>query len=336
MTTLSTHDTKRQEDVRARIAVLAEVSEEFGRDVTAWHDRAVALTTGTLPDPPTEYLMWQTLVGAWPIDADSLAGYLSKAMREAKLTTSWIEPDSDYEAAVIGFAELALTDAELSGRIATFVASIGADACANALGAKLVQLTMPGVPDVYQGCELSGLALVDPDNRGPVDFARRQLMLAAMDSEHELAAAAALEASATETDPDSVAALDAAKLLVTSRALRLRRQHADWFAGEYRPVAGVGVAAPHVLAFCRGGAAITVATRLPGGLRRAGGWRDTVLPLAPGRWRDLLTGRDHDAASAQRSPPGGSWLRLADLLARLPVALLVPADVAQPENATSG
>ena len=124
MTTLSTHDTKRQEDVRARIAVLAEVSEDFGRKVAAWHDRAVALATGPLPDPPTEYLMWQTLVGAWPIDADRLAGYLTKAMREAKLTTSWIEPDPDYEAAVIGFAELALTDAELSGPIAAFVASM--------------------------------------------------------------------------------------------------------------------------------------------------------------------------------------------------------------------
>ena len=98
------------------------------------------------PDPPTEYLLWQTLVGAWPIDADRLADYLRKAMREAKLTTSWTEPDPRYEAAVISFARLALTDDELSGRIAAFVASIGADALANSLGAKLVQLTMPGVP----------------------------------------------------------------------------------------------------------------------------------------------------------------------------------------------
>jgi (1->4)-alpha-D-glucan 1-alpha-D-glucosylmutase len=333
LTTLSTHDTKRQEDVRARIAALAEVPAEFGREMTAWHDRAVALSTGALsgaapPDPATEYLMWQTLVGAWPIDGDRLAGYLRKAMREAKLTTSWIEPDSRYEAAVIGFAELALTDAELAGRIAAFVALIVADARTNALGAKLVQLTMPGVPDVYQGCELSGLALVDPDNRRPVNFARRQSMLAALDSEREPVATGALEARLKEADPEFVGGLDAAKLLVTSRALRLRREHPDWFAGDYRPVRGSGVAAAHVLAFCRAGQVITVATRLPIGLRQAGGWRDTALPTAPGRWRDLLTGSEHEVAAGGRSRPGGR-LRLDGVLTRLPVALLVRADDAE-------
>jgi (1->4)-alpha-D-glucan 1-alpha-D-glucosylmutase len=257
-------------------------------------------------------------------------------MREAKLTTSWIEPDSRYEAAAVGFAELALTDAELSGRIAKFVASIGADAYANALSAKLVQLTMPGIPDVYQGCELSGLALVDPDNRRPVDFARRQLMLAAVDSDHGPVAAGALDATATEAGADSVARLDAAKLFVTSRALRLRGQHPDWFAGDYRPVPGRGVAAAHVLAFCRAGQAIIVATRLPGGLRRAGGWRDTALPLASGRWRDVLTGGVYNVAPSELSRRSGGTLRLADVLARLPVALLVRAEEAEAGEATAG
>ncbi len=358
MTALSTHDTKRQEDVRARIAALAEVPAEFGREVAAWHDRAVALSTGVPstgapgagtpgtatrdatsaaapPDPPTEYLMWQTLVGAWPIDAERLSGYLCKAMREAKLTTSWIEPDSRYEAAAIGFAELALTDAELSDRIAKFVGSIGADAYVNALSAKLVQLTMPGVPDVYQGCELSGLALVDPDNRGPVDFARRQLMLAAVDRDYGPLTAVAFDATAAEAGADSVTRLDAAKLLVTSRALRLRREHPDWFAGDYRPVPGGGVAAAHVLAFCRAGQAIIVATRLPGGLRRAGGWRDTALPLSSGHWRDVLTGGVYNVAPSELSRPSGGTLLLADVLARLPVALLVRADEAEPGGVTA-
>ena len=105
MTTLSTHDAKRQEDVRARLAVLAEIPADWGRAVAAWHDRAVLLARAQPPDPPTEYLLWQTLVGAWPIDGDRLTGYLRKAMREAKLTTSWTEPDSRYEAAVISFAQ---------------------------------------------------------------------------------------------------------------------------------------------------------------------------------------------------------------------------------------
>jgi (1->4)-alpha-D-glucan 1-alpha-D-glucosylmutase len=308
MTTLSTHDAKRQEDVRARLAVLTEIPADWARAVAAWHDRAAQLAGTQPPDPPTEYLLWQTLVGAWPIDGDRLAGYVRKAMREAKLTTSWTEPDSRYEEAVISFARPALTDAELSGRIAAFVASISADAAANSLGAKLVQLTMPGVPDVYQGCELAGLALVDPDNRQPVDFARRQMMLAALDSEPGVLAAG----------------LDAAKLLVTSRALRLRRDHPDWFAGDYQPLSGSGIAAGHVAAFCRSDRAVTVATRLPAGLRRAGGWRDTALQLTPGCWHDVLTGIHYQTAPVGRSQPGGR-LRLRDVLVHLPVALLVRA-----------
>ncbi len=309
MTTLSTHDTKRQEDVRARIAVLAEMPADWGREVAAWHDRAVELTRTRPPDPPTEYLLWQTLVGAWPIDGERLAAYLRKAMREAKLTTSWTEPNSPYEAAVISFARHALTDAELSGRIAAFVASIGAYARANSLSAKLLQLTMPGVPDVYQGCELSGLSLVDPDNRRPVDFTRREAMLAALDREPGAIAGGAVEAGATGTGADWVAGLDAAKLLVTSRTLRLRRDQPDWFAGEYRPLAGSGVAAAHAVAFCRADRALSVATRLPAGLHRAGGWRDTALPLAAGRWHDVLTGADHHAAPDGRHQPaaGSGW-----------------------------
>jgi (1->4)-alpha-D-glucan 1-alpha-D-glucosylmutase len=113
---------------------------------------------------------------------------------------------------------------------------------------------------------------------------------------------------------------------VTSRALRLRRDHPDWFAGDYQPVHGSGVAAAHVLAFCRAGSAITVATRLPGGLRRTGGWRDTVLLLAPGRWHDVLTGREHNAAPDGRPGSAGGWVRLAEVLTGLPVALLVWGD----------
>ena len=329
MTTLSTHDTKRQEDVRATIAALAEVPADFEREVTAWHDRAVAVTTGrpgalsagTPPDSPTEFLLWQTLIGAWPLDGPRLAGYLRKAMREAKLTTSWIEPDSRYEEAAISFADAALTDVELSGRIAAFAASIGVEALSNALSAKLIQLTMPGVPDVYQGCELSGLALADPDNRRPVDFARRRSMLAALDGDSDPVAAGAL----IERDLESAAVgrLDAAKLLVTARALRLRRDHPGWFSGDYQPVLASGVAASHVVAFCRAGNVITVATRLPGGLSRAGGWRDTVLPMAPGRWLDVLTGTEYAIGQDRRPQPGRGKLPLADVLARMPVALVV-------------
>ncbi len=299
MTTLSTHDTKRQEDVRARLAVLAEIPEAWAAEVTRWHERAVALATGTAPEPDTGYLMWQTLAGAWPLDRERLTAYLRKAMREAKSRTSWTNPDAEYESLVMTFAKLVLDDEELTGQVARFAAGLDADARANALGAKLVQLTMPGVADTYQGCELAGLRLVDPDNRAPADFARARGLLAALD--------------AGEPASD----LDAHKLLVTAAALRLRREHPDWFTGEYTPLAAEGPAARHAVSFARGGHAVTVATRLPAGLRRRGGWAGTALPLPhAGPWRDLLTGASH---------PGARPL-LSDLLHRLPVALLVPEE----------
>ncbi len=276
MTTLSTHDTKRQEDVRARLAVLAERPDDWAAQVGQWHERAVTLGVAgaSVPavDPDAEYLLWQTLVGAWPISGERLSGYLTKALREAKGRTSWTEPDEAYEAAVLGLATCALGDPELSRSIAAFVAGIAVDAAVNSLGAKLVQLTMPGVPDVYQGCELAALSLVDPDNRRPVDFARRRSFLSELELGRDLG----------DGDPD---AFDRAKLLVTSRALRLRRARPRWFTGDCRPLAAAGGAAGHVVAFQRGGGAVTVATRLPAGLRRSGGWQDTALPLPRSGWR---------------------------------------------------
>lgn len=310
MTTLSTHDAKRQEDVRARLAVLAEMPQAWGRQVERWHECAAALgVTGV--DPDTEYLFWETLVGAWPIRGKRLASYLEKTVREAKTRTSWSRPDAEYEAAVQGLATSVLADPGLCRSVAAFVAALSPDALANSLGAKLVQLTMPGVPDVYQGCDLAGLSLVDPDNRRPVDFGRRRALLAELD-------AGGARRSLTSH-------LDSAKLIVTSRALRLRREHRDWFIGGYEPLTAIGPAAGHVVAFARGGA-VTVATRLPAGLRRDGGWRDTRLPLpglslaAPSPsasqrgWTDVLTGLTY---RTDRPP-------LRDLTRRLPVALLVP------------
>jgi (1->4)-alpha-D-glucan 1-alpha-D-glucosylmutase len=317
MTTLSTHDTKRQEDVRARLTAIVESPAAWAREVSAWHHRAEQLGGGQLPDPDTEYLLWQTMVGAWPVTEDRLAGYLRKAMREAKTATNWTDPDTGYEDAVLGLARAILADPDLSGRIGAFVTWITPDATANSLAAKLVQLTMPGVPDVYQGCELAGFALVDPDNRRPVDFSRRQVMLAALDETQA-------DGPRARPNPDrpggavTPAGLDAGKLLVCSRALRLRREHPDWFAGGYAPLRASGPAAEHAVAFSRAGRAVTVATRLPAGLRRAGGWQDTILPVPAGGWRDALTGTRY----------AGGAIRLTELTAVLPVALLVRSPAA--------
>ncbi|MCW2885877.1 MAG: malto-oligosyltrehalose synthase [Streptosporangiaceae bacterium] len=322
MTTLSTHDTKRQEDVRARLMVLAELPERWRASVTRWRERAAAgfrpgrtpghtAAPGSPLEPDLEYLMWQTLVGAWPIDAGRLTEYLTKAMREAKTRTSWTDGDPGYERDVLDYARRVLADPELVTELSEFVSSLEPYARVNTLGQKLVQLTMPGVPDVYQGCELVGLSLVDPDNRRPVDYERRRERLARLD---------------TGKPPQD---LDDEKLLVTSRALRLRRSRPGWFgpatepgrepgdgpdrgSAPYEPIFADGPAAAHVVAFRRG-SALTIATRLPHGLRRRGGWDETTLTVPGASYQDALTDTVHHGPS----------LRLADVLDGLPVALLV-------------
>jgi (1->4)-alpha-D-glucan 1-alpha-D-glucosylmutase len=323
MTTLSTHDTKRSEDVRARLAVLAELSSEWAEAVRAWRAAAAPHRgAGGSPDPATEYLLWQTLVGTWsggPLSAGRLEEFLTKAVREAKLHTTWTTPQEDYEARVLGFTRAVLADAELVASVGAFCELVAGPARVAVLGQKLVQLTMPGVPDVYQGTELVDLSLVDPDNRRPVDLADRRDRLARLD---------AGAGAPPESELDLRLDLNAEKLLVTSRALRLRRDQPGWFTGAqawYRPLA---TSSGSALAFARGDeagpGAVTVVTRLPVALERHGGWGSHTVVLPDGGWRDLLTGRDH---------PGGS-VPLADLLQRLPVALLARA--ATPQLTGSG
>ena len=299
MTALSTHDTKRSEDVRARLAVLSELPGDFAAAVRRWSQRA------RLPEPTLNLLAWQSLVGAWPITPERLGGYLEKASREAKLATSWTEPTPDFDAAVAAWPKTVLADAGLAADVGEFVARIRDAGWSNSLGQKLVQLAMPGVPDLYQGSELWDLSLVDPDNRRPVDVGRRRDLLARIDG-----------GWLPPVDESG-----AAKLLVVTRALRLRRDQPGLFDG-YRALAAEGPAAGHAFAFARGGdRLVAVATRLPVTLRRAGGWRETALPLpgGPGPWTDVLTGLSCQPAGAGDTGPAP----LAGLLGRYPVALLV-------------
>lgn len=293
MTTLSTHDTKRSEDVRARLAVLAEVPERWA-DVLAGL-RAIA-STG---HGPLDALIWQAAVGAWPISAERLHAYAVKAAREAAEATGWQHPDAGFEEGIAAIADAAVGAAReiLDG----FVGEIVQAGRSNSLSAKLLQLTGPGVPDVYQGTELWELSLVDPDNRRPVDFAVRTRMLRTLDADVRRGVLPAVDDSGL------------AKLLVTSRALRLRRDHPELF-GMYRAAVAEGPASHHVVAAHRGGVT-AVATRLPVGLSRRGGWGDTVLMRPDVSATDILTGR--------RIEPGP--IRMAALLAHYPVALLVDA-----------
>jgi (1->4)-alpha-D-glucan 1-alpha-D-glucosylmutase len=322
MTTLSTHDTKRSEDVRARLAAASELPVEWAEAARAWTDASARHRSGDgYPDPATVYLVWQTLVGTWddgPLAADRLTAYLAKATREAKISTSWTNPDPAFDEAVAAFARAVVGDEELMAGVARFCDLIAGPARVAVLGQKLVQLAMPGVPDVYQGCDLVDLSLVDPDNRRDVDFAARRARLARLDAGHP------------------PADLDDEKLLVTSRLLRLRREHPQWFLGPSAGYAPIATSSGNAVAFGRGlpptrgqhpndpndpndqhgprdgPAVVAVATRLPVALTRRGGWGEHSISLSEGRWRDLLTG----AEVAGGSTP------LAVVLAEFPVALL--------------
>jgi len=289
MTTLSTHDTKRGEDVRARINVLAEIPEEWARALDAFTAAA------PLGDAPFENLLWQAVVGAWPLSPERLGAYAEKASREAGTSTTWTAPNAAFESALERLVAATNDDGALRTLIAAFVERVRGAGWSNSLSAKLLQLTAPGVPDVYQGSELWEMSLVDPDNRRVVDFDRRRDYLSRVD--------AGWLPSVDETG--------AAKLLVTTRALRLRRDRPDLFT-RYAPVTALGAGARHVLAFDRGGA-VTVATRLPVALAAAGGWGETTVVLPARPYRNVLTGER----------VAGGELRVADLLARYPVALLV-------------
>jgi (1->4)-alpha-D-glucan 1-alpha-D-glucosylmutase len=292
MTTLSTHDTKRSEDVRARLLAVAGDTGSWA----ACSDAFAAAADEHGVDRPTAHLLWQTLVGVGDISAERLHAYLEKAVREAKQHTGWVDRDEAYEARVLALADLALAPGPLRAVVETAVARNREPIRATVLGQKLLQLLLPGVPDTYQGCEVVNLCLVDPDNRRPVDFDAREKRLA-------------------ELDEGPAADLDDEKLLVTTRALAVRRELRDCFGdnGAYEPLQ---TSTGHALGFVRGGRVAGLAVRAPARLLAGGGWTDETVTLPAGGWRDELTGAMH----------GGGVVRCADLFAAIPAALLVNRD----------
>lgn len=290
LTTLSTHDTKRGEDTRARIHVLAELPDRW-RDVVSELRRRAPIGDG-----PFENILWESLVGAWPLERERAHAYAEKAAREAGTATNWTAPDVPFEATMHRAVDAAYDDSTVRALIENLVHDIAQPGWSNSMAAKLLQLTAPGIPDVYQGSELWETSLVDPDNRRAVDYVERREILARID--------------AGELPP--IDESGAAKLLITSRALRARRDRPELF-DRYAPLPLVGAGARHGIAFDRGGA-VTVATRLPVALDREGGWRDTVVVLPHRPVVDAITGARYD----------GGEVPLARLLERYPVALLLP------------
>ena len=284
MSTLSTHDTKRGEDVRARIGVLSQVPSLWTEFIARWDLEAPS------PDAATAQFLWQNIFGVWPLSGevtdelrDRLHAYAEKAIREAALHTSWNDPDTAFEGAIHRWLDTVL-DGPVASQLTELVAQLNPHAASDALGQKLLALTVPGIPDVYQGTELWDDSLVDPDNRRPVDYAARRAALAE---------------------------LHHPKLRVVATALRLRRSHPDSFLrGGYLPVLASGDASDHVVAFRRGDDVLVAVTRWTVRLAETG-WGNTVLPLPEGSWTDTLTG-------AMANGPTST----AELFADLPVVLL--------------
>ncbi|MDQ3504886.1 MAG: malto-oligosyltrehalose synthase, partial [Actinomycetota bacterium] len=227
MTTLSTHDTKRSADVRARLALLSEIPQEWAARCAHWMSDSAVHWPGGEPDRHTQHLLLQTLVGAWPLSVERATDYLAKATKEAKQHTTWTEPNQDFDQARDAYVAGLLADPTIVADIEDFVAGLLAAGRTNALAQALLQLTVPGVPDTYQGTELWDLSLVDPDNRRPIDFARNRRLLDAVVS----LTPAELLARAGEGLP---------KLKVVREALHLRRRRPELFRagsnGAYAPL----------------------------------------------------------------------------------------------------
>lgn len=280
MLATATHDHKRGEDVRARISVLTEVTDKWGEAVQQWSRMNLTAWRGRTPDRHAEYLLYQTLVGAWPLEKDRAIEYMVKACREAKITTSWQEPNPRYEEAMRDFITDIYASEEFASRLARFVEPLILPGRINSLGQTLIKLTAPGMPDFYQGTELWDSSLVDPDNRRPVDFDLRTKFLSRAD---QLSAAEVLQ----EWDSGLP------KLWMITRTLALRKQNPEWFSsGAYQPLTARGSRLGHLLAFSRSEQIITVVPRFTLSLR--GEWGDTALPLPAGRWKNQFTGESCD------------------------------------------
>ncbi len=296
----STHDTKRSEDVRARLYLLSEMPAAWGDAVRRWSTLAAPYRTGDIPDRNTEYLLYQTLVGAWPISEERVGAYMEKATREAKRQTSWTSPNAAFEDAMRNLLRGLFGDADFMREIEKFAQTLVEPGRVNSLSQTLLRMTAPGVPDIYQGTELWDLSLVDPDNRRKVDFEWRRKLLAGIET---LGAEEILKRG-----DDGLP-----KLWVIRQCLRTRRLRAESFGakGTYTPLWATGSKSLHVIAFQRGGDIAAIAPRLTATL--AGNWGSTFVEIPEGAWRNQFTGE----------VTAGGKVELGSLLARFPVALLV-------------
>ena len=301
MNTLSTHDTKRADDVRARLAVLTEAPGVWRAALRRWSHINRIFKLGEFPDRNTEYFLYQTLIGAWPISIDRTQAYMEKATREAKEHTSWTQQNKEFEDALRTFIQRIYDSSAFVKDLEELLSRILLAGRINSLAQTLIKSTAPGVPDHYQGSELWDLHLVDPDNRGVVDFGVRRSMLA------ELEKGMSAEEILKRMD-DGLP-----KLWVIFKSLHLRLEHPGWLGKDaaYIPIAGKGPRQNHLVAYLRGENVAVVAPRW--NLKLDGNFGSTTLELPNGQWNHLFTGEKFV----------GGALRVQNLLRQFPVALLV-------------
>ena len=298
----STHDNKRSEDVRTRISILSEIPERWTETLHLWSQMNAHAWQNHSPDRHAEYLLYQTLIGAWPIDRERCWQYMLKACREAKINTSWHEPNQPYEESLHRFVDGVFDSPEFISSLGRFVEPLIRPGRVNSLAQTLIKMVAPGVPDFYQGTELWDLSLVDPDNRRPVNFAARAAMV-------ERAASLAASDLAEEWDSGLP------KLWMTARVLALRRLRPADFSDQskYQPLVALGAHLSRLFAFRRGENLIAIVPRFTMSLD--GQWADTRLPLPGGVWRHLFS----DEVLQREATP-------AALFDAFPVALLTRED----------
>ncbi len=344
----STHDTKRSEDVRARINVLSEIPAEWYRALRAWQqlnrEKKIQVAGEPVPSANEEYFLYQTLLGAWPLVPMDSAGhahfvgrihtYMEKALREAKVNTSWINPNTEYEAALHTFLDAILdrtANQAFLDQFAPFQAKIARAGMFNSLSQTLLKIAAPGLPDFYQGTEVWNFSLADPDNRGPVDYVGLQALLAKLHAAGPESAAALLDRLVAEPADGGL------KLYVTRCALHFRREQRALFAkGSYLPLRGGGEKSRHLVAFARSFRGTTVLVlagrffaqieaqaRLPVGVET---WGDAEVvlrkQLPTGPYRDVFSGKT--VTPLQRD--GDHVLPVSQAFAHLPIAMLVNVD----------
>ena len=283
MLTTMTHDTKRSADVRARLAALTWIPERWDEQVRHWLELSEPLRRDGAPDDLERYFLFQTLVGAWPIEAERMRGYMEKALREAKRNTNWMEQNEAWERSVMDFVDGVYADPALRRALDGFVRELEFSGDCVSLRTIALKLTVPGVPDIYQGDELPVFALVDPDNRRPVDWHWNETMLGRL-------------SGGAQPEPAI------RKLWLTTRLLGLRIRRPDAFAGGYEPVRAPDTA----VAFLRGGEVLVAVATRPGP-------PEGSLEGADGRWRDVLNGDERVL---------GSSVALAELLDEYGIAVL--------------